>query len=108
MTLRSFFELDLLKKYIGHLNCVWHYPKARQINGWLTFGFGRSLDEAAAIATVEMVKLMGELCGFSPRQALSLASLVVDLRITQMVNGIRGVHALLRDDSIEQCKEPKA
>ena len=83
-------------------------PRARQIGGWLTFGFGRSLDEAAAIATVEMVKLMGELYGFSPRQALSLGSLVVDLRITQMVNGIRGVHALLRDDSIEQCKEPKA
>ena len=51
---------------------------------------------------------MGELYGFSPRQALSLASLVVDLRITQVVNGIRGVHALLRDDSIKQCKERKA
>jgi acetamidase/formamidase len=83
-------------------------PRARLVNGWLTFGFGRSLDEAAASATVEMVKLMGELHGFSSRQALSLASLVVDLRITQMVNGIRGVHALLRDDSIEQCKEPKS
>jgi acetamidase/formamidase len=82
-------------------------PRARLINGWLTFGFGRSLDEAAASATVEMVKLMGELHGFSPRQALSLASLVVDLRITQMVNGVRGVHALLRDDSIGQCREPK-
>ena len=45
-------------------------PRARQTSGWLTFGFGRSLDEAAAIATVEMVKLMGELYGFSPRQAL--------------------------------------
>ena len=83
-------------------------PRARQTSGWLTFGFGRSLDEAAAIATVEMVKLMGELYGFSPRQALSFASLVVDLRITQMVNGVRGVHALLRDDSIDQCTEPKA
>jgi acetamidase/formamidase len=83
-------------------------PRARQTGGWLTFGFSRSLDEAAAMATVEMVKLMGELYGFSPRQALSLASLVVDLRITQMVNGIRGVHALLRDDAIEQCKEPRA
>src|SRR5271165_6690083 len=58
--------------------------RARLASGWLTFGFNRSLDEAAAIATVEMVKLMGELHGFSPRRALSLASLVVDLRITQM------------------------
>ena len=83
-------------------------PRARQTDRWLTFGFGRSLDEAAAIATVEMVKLMGELYGFSPRQALSLASLVVDLRITQIVNGVRGVHALLLDDSIEQRTEPNA
>ncbi len=80
-------------------------PRARRANGWLTFGFSRSLDEAAAIATVEMLKLMGELYGFSSRQALSLASLVVDLRITQMVNGVCGVHALLRDESIEQCME---
>src|SRR5262245_37624939 len=83
-------------------------PRARLTGGWLTFGFGRSLDDAAAMATVEMVKLMGELYGFSPREALSLAGLVVDLRITQMVNGVRGVHALLRDDAIEQCIEPKA
>ena len=76
-------------------------PRARQSDGWLTFGFGRSLDEAAAIASVEMVKLMGELYGFPPREALSLASLVVDLRITQIVNGVRGVHAVLRDDAIE-------
>jgi acetamidase/formamidase len=51
---------------------------------------------------------MGELYGFSPRQALSFASLVVNLRITQMVNGVRGVHALLRDDHIEQRTDPKA
>jgi len=83
-------------------------PRARQTSGWLTFGFGRSLDEAAAIATVEMVKLMGELYGFSPRQALSFAGLVVNLRITQMVNGVRGIHAILRDDSIEQCAKSQA
>jgi acetamidase/formamidase len=50
-------------------------PRARQTNGWLTFGFGRSLDEAAAIATVEMVKLMGELYGFSIDDQLELRRL---------------------------------
>jgi len=76
-------------------------PRARLAAGWLTFGFSQSLDEAAAIATVEMVKLMGELYGLAPRMALSLASLVVNLRVTQMVNGVRGVHALLPDGAIE-------
>lgn len=75
-------------------------PRARVGGGWLTFGFSRDLDEAAAIATAEMVKLMGELYGYSPREALSLASLVVNLRITQMVNGVRGVHASLHDDAV--------
>ena len=89
-------------------------PRAHSSAGvtWATVGlnkhgkasFGPGTAGVAASATVEMVKLMGELHGFSSRQALSLASLVVDLRITQMVNGIRGVHVLLRDDSIEQGK----
>ena len=32
--------------------------------------------------------------------AEALASVAVDLRITQMVNGVKGVHAVLRDDAI--------
>ena len=51
---------------------------------------------------------MGELYRFPPRRALSSPSLIVDLRITQMVNGVRGVHALLADDAIEQVAETKA
>ena len=49
-----------------------------------------------------MVRLMGELYQLTPKEALALASLVMDLRITQVVNGVRGVHALLPHDAIEQ------
>ena len=70
-------------------------PRARTVEGWLTFGFHPNLDEAAAIATAEMVKLMTEQYELSSKEALSLASLVVHLRVTQIVNGVRGVHALL-------------
>lgn len=38
--------------------------------------------------------------GLERRDALALASAVVDLRVTQIVNEIRGVHALLRRDAI--------
>jgi acetamidase/formamidase len=34
------------------------------------------------------------------RDALALASVVVDLRVTQAVNGVKGVHAVLRHDAI--------
>lgn len=32
-----------------------------------------------------------------------LSSLVVDLRVTQIVNGIKGVHALLPHDALANC-----
>jgi acetamidase/formamidase len=76
-------------------------PRARTKEGWLTFGFHTDLDEAAAIATVEMLNLMGELYGLSSKDALSMASLVVHLRVTQIVNGVRGVHAILPHGALE-------
>jgi acetamidase/formamidase len=44
---------------------------------------------------------MGE-DGFARKEALSLASLVVDLLVTQAVNGVRGEHAILPDGAIER------
>ena len=42
-----------------------------------------------------MLDLMSEQFDLQRKEALALASLVVDLRITQVVNGVRGVHAVL-------------
>ena len=47
-----------------------------------------------------MLALLGRELGVSGADALALASLAVDLRVTQVVNGTQGVHALLRDDAI--------
>ncbi len=67
---------------------------------WLTFGFDEDLEEAAAVAIDAMLELMGREHGVGRAEALALASLVVDLRITQMVNGVRGVHARLAHDAL--------
>jgi acetamidase/formamidase len=61
----------------------------------LTFGFDEDLDEAMAQAVDGMLDVLHERHGLERREALALASLVVDLRITQVVNGVRGVHAVL-------------
>jgi acetamidase/formamidase len=76
-------------------------PRANTPAGWITFGFHSDLNEAAAQATVEMLNLMGEIYGLSAKEALALAGLVVDLRITQTVNGVKGVHAILPHDAVE-------
>jgi acetamidase/formamidase len=75
------------------------WPAARIDGAWLTFGFDRSLGKAARIATAGMVKLMGRDHGLKRAEANALASVVVDLRVTQIVNGQQGVHAVLRDDA---------
>jgi acetamidase/formamidase len=76
-------------------------PRAKTPIGWLTFGFHTDVNEAWAQATEEMLKLMCELYPFSTKSALALASLIVDLRITQVVNGVRGVHAVLPHGAIQ-------
>jgi acetamidase/formamidase len=75
-------------------------PVARTDDAWLTFGFDEDLDEAAALAIDAMLELMGREHGLERREALALASVVVDVRVTQMVNGVRGVHAMLPHGAI--------
>lgn len=75
-------------------------PRARTASSWITFGFDEDLDEAMAIALDAMLHLMGELFEIERVDAMALASVVVDLRITQVVNGVQGVHAVLPDGAL--------
>ena len=78
---------------------VLEWPIARTDGAWLTFGFDEHLGRAANIATAGMLVLMEREHGLASREALALASVVVDLRVTQVVNDTLGVHAVLRDDA---------
>ncbi len=71
-------------------------PWARTLVGWLTFGFAPDLNEATFVAIDAMLDLMGELLGVDRHTALALASVAVDLRVTQIVNEVGGIHAMLR------------
>jgi acetamidase/formamidase len=76
------------------------WPIARTGDAWLTFGFDENLGLAARIAVDGMVALMERELGVTGKDALALASVAVDLHVTQVVNGVLGVHAELRDDAI--------
>jgi acetamidase/formamidase len=76
------------------------WPIARTPDAWLTFGFDEDLDEAARIATEGMLDLIEREHGIERADALALASVVADLRVTQVVNGAKGVHAVLPHDAI--------
>jgi acetamidase/formamidase len=76
-------------------------PRAHTTEAWVTFGLHEDLNEATLIAANAMLDLMGEQYGLHRKDALALASLTMDLRITQIVNGVRGVHALLPHGAIQ-------
>jgi acetamidase/formamidase len=75
------------------------WPMARIDGAWLTFGFDEQLGRAASIAVEEMLALMARELGVTGGDARILASVGVDLHVTQIVNGSMGVHAELRDDA---------
>ena len=75
-------------------------PVARTADAWLAFGFDEDLDVAAELATETMLDVLEREHGLERRDAYGLASVVVDLHVTQVVNGVKGVHAVLRHDAI--------
>ena len=79
---------------------VLSWPIARTPDAWLTFGFDEDLGRAAQIALDGMLDLMERERGIPRDEALALASVVVDLRVTQIVNLAVGVHAVLRNDAL--------
>ncbi|MEM7334009.1 MAG: acetamidase/formamidase family protein [Chloroflexota bacterium] len=77
-------------------------PLANTPAGWITFGFDESLDEAVLIALEAMVDFMHGHFGVDRHHALGLISVTVDLRITQIVNQVKGVHAVLSHEVIAE------
>jgi acetamidase/formamidase len=75
-------------------------PRAETPDAWITLGFDEDLDEAMFQALDAMLGLMGERYDMARAEALAMASVAVDLRVTQVVNGVQGVHAVLAKDAI--------
>jgi len=75
-------------------------PIARIPGAWIAFGFDEDLDLAAEQAIGTMLDLMEREHGVDHSYAIALGSVAVDLRVTQIVNGVKGVHAVLADDAI--------
>jgi len=76
------------------------WPCARIDGAWLAFGFDEDFGFAVRIAVDGILALMSRELGVVGGEALALASVAVDLRVTQIVNGVLGAHAVLRDDAI--------
>ena len=71
------------------------WPRAETPTHYMTMGLHTDLHEAAKIATREMLDFLVHAKGLSRDDAYMLASVAMDLVVTQVVDGTQGIHALL-------------
>jgi acetamidase/formamidase len=71
------------------------WPLAETPTHVITMAFDPDLDDAVVIALRDMIKLISARTGISREDAYTLCSLAADLRVTQVVNGAKGIHVML-------------
>lgn len=74
---------------------ILEWPMAETPTHLITMAFDPDLDHAAKIALRQMIDLAAARAGLDRYQAYSLLSLTADLRVTQVVNGNKGIHVVL-------------
>ena len=71
------------------------WPMAETPTHVMTMAFDPDLDDCVVIALRDMIKLICARTNLSREDAYTLCSLAADLRVTQVVNGSKGIHVML-------------
>ena len=85
----------------GEIQVVLHkggdirWPRAETATHFIAMGLHADLDEAAKIATREMIDFLVKTKGLTRDTAYMLASSAMDLVVTQVVDGTKGIHAMM-------------
>lgn len=72
------------------------FPRAETPTHYISMGLNPDLDLAMKQALLEMMDFICERTGWTRAEAYKSCSLAVDFRVTQNVNGEKGVHGMLR------------
>jgi acetamidase/formamidase len=71
------------------------WPRAETPTHYVSMGLHPDLDEAARMATREMIDFLVAEKGMDRDDAYILCSVALDLRVTQVVDGTKGIHGML-------------
>ncbi len=71
------------------------WPRAETATHWITMGFDEDLNKALVIAVREAVDFLSKAKKLDRYEAYSLASILADCRVTQVVDIRKGVHCMI-------------
>ncbi|MGD9941900.1 MAG: acetamidase/formamidase family protein [Burkholderiaceae bacterium] len=77
-------------------------PRAVTPTHYITLGLDPDLDDAAKQALRDMIAWLVDMQGWQPDEAYTFCSLACDLHVTQLVDGNKGIHAMVRRDLLDR------
>ncbi len=80
--------------FVVHKGVTLLWPRAETSTSYITMGFNEDLNKAVDIATHQMIDFLMTEKHLNRDDAYMLTSVAVDLDITQLVDGKKGVHAI--------------
>ena len=89
-------------QFFLHKNVPLTLPIALTDTHIITMAFHEDLDDAAKIALREMIALLSQTQGWSRQEAYTFCSLACDLHVTQLVDGNKGIHAMVERRLLKQ------
>src|SRR5919199_1114466 len=78
-----------------HKQAGWEWPFGETDSHWIVTGMDTDLNEAFKIATRNTIDFLERKAGLSRLDGYSLASIAFSFRVTQFVDRMRGVHAMI-------------
>lgn len=91
-------------EFVVRKDLEFRYPRAETPTHYITMGMDPDLDQCMVMALRDMIVLLGEKANLSREDAYMLCSLAADLRVTQAVNGSRGIHVMIEKSIVHPTR----
>jgi acetamidase/formamidase len=86
---------EVLLQVVLHKQKKFHWPVAETATHWITVGLDKDLNTAMTLAARNAIDFLATRAKLTPLDAYALCSVAVSFRVTQVVDIVRGVHAMI-------------
>ena len=86
---------ELRIQVVLHKQKDFKWPVAETDTHWIVFGLDKDLNKAMALAAQNAIGFLSSRAKLTPADAYALSSIAASFRVTQVVDIVRGVHAMI-------------
>ena len=86
---------EVLIQVVLHKQKNFQWPVAETATHWISLGLDKDLNTAMALAARNAIEFLSTRAKLTPHDAYALCSIAASFRVTQVVDIVRGVHAMI-------------